>query len=91
MKLRKLTLGLLALTGLSSVGAPKLPDVQRIEPPYWWTGMKNDTLQLIVEGKEIAQSKVSLDYKGVTLLESVSLDSPNYKLLYLLISPDAQP
>ncbi len=90
--LRKIALGLLAITGCAShADATKPPVIDRIEPPYWWVGMKNDTLQLMVEGKDIASSQVSVDYSGVRLAETVNLDSPNYKLLYLVISPETTP
>lgn len=89
---RKIALGLLAIAGCSaSADAAKTPNVDRIEPPYWWVGMKNDTLQLMVEGPDIAASQVSVNYSGVTLAESVNLDSPNYKLLYLVIAPETAP
>lgn len=90
--IKKVFFGLLALLGGNMVAdGSKSPVVNRIEPPYWWTGMKNDTLQLMVEGPDIARSEVSVDYSGVKLIESVSLDSPNYKLIYLLVGPETLP
>ena len=72
-------------------GAKKGPEVSKIEPPYWWVGMANDTLQLMVYGTDIAKATASVDYPGVHIAESVSLDSPNYKLLYLTIDSDTKP
>lgn len=84
-------ISLALLAGASMFGAKKGPEVTKIEPPYWWVGMANDTLQLMVYGNDIAKATASVDYPGVRLAESVNLDSPNYKLLYLTIEPDAKP
>lgn len=62
----------------------------RVEPLCWWTGMANDTLQVLVSGKAVGMSEFAVEYPGVELLEQVALDSPNYKILYLRIKPEAQ-
>lgn len=85
-----------ALTGLMSLGhmnaARKPLHITNVEPPYWWTGMANDTLQVMVTGEDIASATASLaSYPGVTMLEQVNPGSPNYKILYFKIAPDAQP
>ncbi|MDE5940813.1 MAG: cyclomaltodextrinase N-terminal domain-containing protein, partial [Muribaculaceae bacterium] len=84
-------ISLAVLAGASVFGAKKAPMVTNVEPPYWWTGMSNDTLQVMLTGPGIAEASASVDYPGVTLPESVALDSPNYKLLYLVIGRDARP
>ena len=90
--MKKFSLVSLALlAGVSMFGAKKGPEVSKIEPPYWWVGMANDTLQLMVYGTDIAKATASVDYPGVHIAESVSLDSPNYKLLYLTIDSDTKP
>ena len=77
------------LLAAASAAAPALID--KVEPPYWWTGMRNDTLQLMVSGPGVADASVRLDYPGITLLDDINLDSPNYKFLYLKLSPDTKP
>lgn len=64
--------------------------VTSIEPPYWWVGMANDTLQLLVNGPGVADAQFATDYPGVKIIEQLSLDSKNYKLLYLTIADDAK-
>lgn len=71
-------------------GKSPLNVVTNIEPPYWWVGMENDTLQIMLTGPDIANADFSINYPGVELYEQVKLDSPNYKLLYLRISPSAE-
>lgn len=75
----------------AAAAASPAPIVDRVDPPYWWTGMRNDTLQLMVSGKGVAEAAVSAPYPGVTLLEDVKLDNPDYKILYFKIGDDARP
>lgn len=79
------------MAGASLFGANKAPMVTNVEPPYWWVGMANDTLQVMLTGPDIAQASAEVDYSGVKLDRQVSLDSPNYKLLYFTIAPDTKP
>ena len=89
-RLAMISLSLLA--GAASIfGAKKAPVVTNIEPPCWWAGMADPSLQVMVTGPGIAAADVTADYPGVTLKEAISLDSPNYKLLYLDITPQAKP
>lgn len=89
-RLLMITLGLLT-SAASLLGAKKAPMVTNVEPPYWWTGMTDNSLQLMVTGPEIASADVTVNYPGVELTEAISLDSPNYKFLYFNISPEARP
>lgn len=80
------------LAGAASIfGAKKAPMVTNVEPPCWWAGMSDPSLQVMVTGPGIADADVTADYPGVTLKEAVSLDSPNYKFLYFDITPEAKP
>lgn len=89
-RIKALAVGL-AAGAFSICGARTAPDaITNIEPPYWWTGMANDTLQIMLTGKDIAKAEFAVDYSGVKLVEQLSLDSPNYKLLYLTINPDTK-
>lgn len=62
----------------------------KIEPEFWWSGMQETELQLMVYGKDIASYKATITKDGVAIKESVTLDSPNYQLLYLDLS-DSKP
>jgi hypothetical protein len=41
-------------------------DLKRVEPMFWWAGMKSPDLQLMVYGENIATTEVALEYPGVT-------------------------
>lgn len=77
---------LLALFATSALAA----DQVKIEPAFWWSGMKTPELQLMVYGKDIAGYLPSINYPGVQLKSSVALESPNYLLIYLDVA-NAQP
>ena len=53
-----LTLGcLLVALGVSA----QIPALERVEPMFWWAGMSNPNLQLIVHGDHIASRNVVLN------------------------------
>jgi len=57
--------------------------IERIDPPNWWTGMKNPGLQLLVYGKNISETNASFTYEGVELKQTQRVESPNYLFLDL--------
>lgn len=61
----------------------KTANIDRIEPANWFAGMRNPKLQLMVYGKNISGSKVTVDYPSVKIDSIVKLGSPNYLLVYL--------
>lgn len=66
--------------------------IDKIEPPYWWVGMQNDTLQLLVYGHNVGMANVAI--KGetpVSIVGEPKLDSPNYKIVELVVPPSAAP
>lgn len=69
----------------------QLPTLERVEPMFWWTGMSNPNLQLIVHGKDIANRTVELSYPGVKLVQVHKVDNPNYLFIDLRISSSASP
>lgn len=91
--MKKLIISLSLLASLAATAAkPSSPQINSVEPPYWWTGMANDTLQIMLSGPRIGLTETSMKpYEGVSLIESVRLDSPNYLLLYLTVSDTTKP
>jgi len=65
--------------------------IDRIEPPSWFTDMKQTALQLMVYGKEIGSFDVTTDYPGVKVTTLVKTDNPNYLFVNLDISTTALP
>ncbi len=78
--------------GALSASAATGFDVSEIQPPHWWVGMKDSSLQLQIHGNNIRDTRFSVDYPGVTVDSVVRLDgSPNWQFVYLSISSDAKP
>lgn len=65
--------------------------VDRVEPPNWWVGLKDNTLQLLVHGENISAYTPEIEYQGVSLEKVHKAKSPNYLFLDLKVSATAQP
>lgn len=61
-------------------------EIKKVAPSFWWAGMKNPELQILLYGEELALSDVSVSGEGIYLKETVRQDNPNYLLLYLDLS-----
>ena len=89
--MKRVLLLLLITIHFGSVAYAASP-VDRIEPAFWWTGMKYTRLQILLHGKGIGGAMLSLGtYPGVSLSEVKKVRSPNYLFVYLEISAVAQP
>jgi glycosidase len=51
--------------------------VQKIEPEFWWSGMKTTELQLLVYGKNISDLQPEFS-DGITIKEVLKVENPNY-------------
>lgn len=60
--------------------------IQKVAPAFWWAGMKNPELQVLLYGEQISPAQVSITSKDIILKEAVMQDNPNYLLLYLDVS-----
>jgi glycosidase len=64
--------------------------IEKIEPPFWWAGMKNNQLQLLVYGQSLSNCEAVLDSGGVKVTANHHPGN-NYLIIYLSISASAQP
>lgn len=85
--MRKLFAVLTLLLFTSIVQAQQL---QRVEPMFWWVGMQNTKLQLLVYGNNISSLEAQLNYPGVKLEKVHKVENPNYLFLDLEIAADAK-
>jgi len=83
-----IAVGLLLLAACSSdeTGIAAGDRIERVEPPFWWTGFKHAELQLLVHGNDIARYEPSVAANGISIARVASGDSPNYLFIYLDIS-----
>lgn len=56
--------------------------IQRVEPAFWWKGMKNPELQILVYGKNIANQTIELS-NGIQVKEFKKVENPNYVFITL--------
>ena len=77
-------ISLLLVNGVFAIQIP-----ERVEPPFWWADMAHSELQIMVYGENIGNTRVDINYPGVSLKEVVAVESPNYLFIYLDISEAA--
>lgn len=65
--------------------------IEHVDPPSWFTGMKEDIVQLMVYGKEIGSYDVRTDYPGAAVKTTVRTENPNYLFVNLEITDRAVP
>ncbi|WP_442590119.1 glycoside hydrolase family 13 protein [Pedobacter sp. AW31-3R] len=61
-----------------------------VQPMFWWVGMNNPKLQVMVHGKDISAYAVQLEYPGVKLAAVNKVENPNYLFIDLEIAADTK-
>ncbi|SFW30252.1 glycoside hydrolase family 13 protein [Cellulophaga fucicola] len=64
-------------------------DIERIEPPNWWVGFKNNNLQLLVKDPNIVEATATISKTGISIKKVTKGDSPNYLFIDLEINETA--
>jgi glycosidase len=80
--MKNISILLLLILG-SSLYAQK---IDRIEPPFWYVGMNQNQLELLIYGKDISQFTVSIDNKNIQILDIKKTENRNYLFLNLDLS-----
>lgn len=57
--------------------------IKKVAPTFWWAGMKNPELQVLLYGDDISSSEVSISSKDIYLKEIVRQSNSNYLMIYL--------
>jgi len=74
----KYNISILMLMVLTS----SMGQVQRIEPPFWWTGMKNPEIQVLVHGNQISDLQPEFTPE-ITIKKIEKTENPNYLFITL--------
>jgi len=82
-------IGFLYMAGSNSVQGQQTPF--RVEPPNWWVGMRDSTLQLMLHGEDLAHYTPQVRYPGLTLESWHPGASSNYLFLNLSFGPQIKP
>lgn len=64
--------------------------IKNIEPPFWWVGLENCKLQLMLYGNDIAKYEPTLNYKNVKIDSVKRTDNPNYLFVFINIAKEAE-
>ena len=50
--------------------------IQKVEPPFWWEGMKNSSLMITLYGDNLHEYEVNSE--SINIIDVVRLENPNY-------------
>lgn len=81
--MRKLFLTVFLL--LTSILLSQTFEVKKIEPPNWWAGMKQDTVQLLIYGNNISAAEIYPQHGPIKIVDVHKAESPNYIFVDLFI------
>ena len=59
--------------------------IQKVEPAFWWHGMKNPELQILVYGKDISKYQIELS-DNIKIKDLIKTENPNY--VFITINTD---
>ncbi|MBM2854942.1 MAG: nplT [Steroidobacteraceae bacterium] len=65
--------------------------IEHLEPSFWWVGMKDNRLQLMVHGERIAELEPALEFPGVSIDGVIRTDNPNYLFIDLTLAESTRP
>lgn len=82
MVMNKIIMFLLGALLLSNI---TIAQVNRIDPPMWWTGFENTNLQLMVYGENISAYTPEINYEGVSIFAVTKPQSPDYLFIDIKI------
>lgn len=61
--------------------------INKIEPPYWWSGMENPCVELLIYGPNIGAYVAEIADEHVQLIRTTQMVNKNYLFLELKIDP----
>lgn len=89
-KFSSLTFIILILSILTINAKGKSEVGYKIEPPEWWVGMEDPSVQLLIYTADAGSMQISCDYPGIEIIKQEKAESPNYLFVTLKIYPQAK-
>ncbi len=65
--------------------------ISKIEPPNWWTGFKNDRLQLMIYGENLNISSAKFNTESIEIINIINLENSDYAFIYLKTLSELEP
>ena len=81
----------LLLLLLPLLASAQAVSIDRVNPTNWWVGMKNPNVQLLVHGPGAGTLAYTVNYPGVKLVKTSTVENPNYAFLDLVVAGTAKP
>lgn len=75
-----LTICILAFSDIKAI------EIDKVEPPSWWTGMNSSSLQLMIYGKDIFDATFISENPNIKVVKINKAESPNYLFVDLKLS-----
>jgi len=66
-------------------------NINKIEPPNWWVGMKWNHVQLMVYGTGLTQLKAEFDDSALQVAKIYPIKNSSYAFIDILIPPELEP
>ena len=76
---------------ISPIKSAESYHIEHLEPPFWWVGMAENKLQLMVHGKNISDLEPKFSHPGIEINQVYRLSNPNYLFIDLFLSEVAMP
>lgn len=91
--IRRTLASLLIGTAFLASGAARAqaPAIDHVDPPFWWAGMHDQRLQLMIHGPAIADLEPALDYPSVRIAQVTRVANRNYLFIDLVVDGKAAP
>ena len=64
--------------------------ITRLEPPFWWAGLKDNSLEIMVYGPMISELTPFCTSNQVTIRKITRVSNPDYLFILLELAPDIQ-
>jgi len=69
----------------------QIPEINKVEPANWWTGMKLNKIQLMVYGKNLKGAKAVSGSREIKIIKTHQIENSSYSFVDIEISPKAKP
>ncbi|MEM8514339.1 hypothetical protein RCH14_003684 [Massilia sp. MP_M2] len=84
-------LATIVLGSASLAAFAQAPAIDRMEPPFWWAGMHDNKVQLMVHGEAIADLTPTLTYPGARIASVTRTPNRNYLFIDLVLDAKVAP
>ncbi len=84
-------LATIVLGSASLAAFAQAPAIDRMEPPFWWAGMHDNKVQLMVHGEAIGDLTPTLSYPGARIASVTRTPNRNYLFIDLVLDPKVAP